>query len=128
MRMPGDNPVPSVKNRYFAWKLWTVEAPVRMLCEFFVSFIRVVDRMKERFGISDVNRYRNAESATLLPDRIQTGIIYCNQLACLVLHAQAKIFQYFQAAGSPRDGVIKLRDHFLPEVAIVNLSPVNLFD
>src|SRR5258708_23978246 len=120
MRMPGDNPVPRVKNRYFARKLWTVEAPVRMLCEFFVSFIRVVDRMKERFGISDVNRYRNAESATLLPDRIQPRIIYGNQLPCLVLHAQAKIFQYLQPAGSPRDSVIKLLDPFLLQVAIVN--------
>ena len=78
-----------------------------MLYELFVSLVGVVDRMEESFGISDVNRYRNAEAAALLPDRIQPGIIHGNQLACLVLDAQAKIFQNLQASGSSSDAFIR---------------------
>src|SRR5204863_6875543 len=97
-----------------------------MLDQFFISLIGVVNWVKECFGIGYMNRHGDAEPAALLPDWIQTRVVYCNQLACFILHSEAQILQHFQPASSSRDPVVKLRHHFLAEFRIIDLGPVDL--
>src|SRR5437588_12176107 len=107
--MPGNRAIPRLQNQNFAGELWPVKTPIGMLDQFFIPLISVIDGMKECFGIGYMNRHGDAEPAALLPDWIQTRVVYCNQLACFILHSEAQILQHFQPASSSRDPHVKVR-------------------
>ena len=97
-----------------------------MADQFLVPLVGVVRRMKKCFGIAGVNGNGNADTAAFLPDGIQSGIIHRDELAALVPHAQAEVFQHFQSACTTGYGIIQLRDHLLTEVRVIDLAPVVL--
>ena len=94
--------------------------------QFLVTLVGIVGRMKKRFRIAGVNGNGNAETAAFLPDWIQPGIVHRDELAALVPHAQAEVFQHFQSACTTGYGIIQLRDHLLTEVRVIDLAPVVL--
>ena len=73
-----------------------------------------------------MNGHGNTQAAALFPHGIQARVVDGNELAGTVTHAEAEVLENLQAAGAAAHGVIKLLDHFLAEVRIVDLAPIHL--
>ena len=122
----GENAVARRQDRLFARKLGTVEAPVGVREKLLVALVVLVDGMEESLGVGHVDGHGDSQPAALRPDGIEARVIHGDELARLVPDLEPEVFEDLQAAGAARNGIVNLAHHFLGEIRVVDLAPVDL--
>src|ERR1700733_1999930 len=105
--MSGEDAIPRIQQRLQARIVVSIETPVRMVDQLFITLVGRIDGQEESFGIAGVNEDGNAQASAFFPHGIQTRIVDREQFAILVANAQAEIFEQLQAASSARDRIAK---------------------
>src|SRR5882724_11568115 len=70
LRVPGDDTVPRREQLVVAGKVSAMERPVRMIVEFFVTFVEAVGWQEECNRIRNMNRHRKIQLAARIPHGI----------------------------------------------------------
>ncbi len=82
----------ALRQQFFlGGELRPVKAPIRMLRQFFITFIGVVDGMEKCFRVAGMDRYRNPQPTALLPYRVEARIVDRDQLSGFVTNGQPQI-------------------------------------
>src|SRR5215471_2090277 len=109
LRMARENPVSGLQELGVAREVLAVKRPVRVIVQFFESFVEPVGGQKERFGIGNMDRHGHVQGSAGFPHRIEAAVIDLHQRALGDSLAQIKAerLQHLQTA---RPGCFRASD------------------
>src|SRR5437899_12094490 len=94
--MLGNNMIPLLQQGQLGGKLWAEEAPSGIVGQLFISFVVLVGGQKNSIWVAGMDDHGSAQRATLLPHGIVRRIIHGDQVAGVVLAADAQVLEPFQ--------------------------------
>src|SRR6266536_4528289 len=108
-------------NQCFPWcRVIRSALSFRMCYQFKPAFIAFIQIIPERFWICSMNYHRNMKLTTLLPNCIESCVIYSYTLASIVFYRKTKILKYLQAIGAMLHIFFQLFYRFFCPAAVTN--------
>src|SRR5580704_8617221 len=103
----------------------TMERPIRVGGEFFVTLIETVDGKKESVRIGGVEHHWDGELAGFLEQWGEPLVIDTEEFAAGVFQLKTEIFPQLNTAGSPLDEALQTLDGAGEEAGLVEIVPIH---
>ena len=81
-----------------------------MVPQLLPTLVSLVVRQPECLRISDVNRDRHAEFAAALPNRVESRVVYPDELACAIAKIKPQPLVFLEAGGAEPVPFLDLSD------------------